>query len=94
MAHHRGAPAFFSTRGIDCDEVPDHVFANAQNIIEQIERGAHFGQLQGKRMFFDRSKVTIPVGRSYRLIACERDKKLQFTRLVTHENYNKILSRH
>lgn len=94
MSLRRSTPSFFAERRIDCDQLPEHVFANAQNIIEQIEAGTHFAQLNGKRMFFDRQYITIPVGRSYRLIAREREKKLVFQKLVTHENYNKILSRH
>ena len=56
-------PKFFARCGISCDQLPEHVYRRAKEIIEKLEDGAHFQSVGGKRMDFDRSKVSIPVGR-------------------------------
>ena len=44
-------------------------------------------------MFFDKSRVCIPVGRKYRLYARVQGNKVTITYLTTHENYNNLLKR-
>ena len=44
-------------------------------------------------MDFDKSKVSIPIGRRYRMFAYLQGKKVTITHLTTHENYNHLLKR-
>lgn len=86
-------PKFFARRGISCDHLPDCVYEQAQEIIKRLENGAHFQSVDGKKMFFDKSRVCIPVGRKYRLYARVQGNKVTITYLTTHENYNNLLKR-
>jgi len=86
-------PNFFARRGISCDHLPDYVYEQAQQIIKRLENGAHFQSVNGKKMFFDKSRVCIPVGRKYRLYASLQENKVTITHLTTHENYNNLLKR-
>jgi hypothetical protein len=86
-------PKFFARRRISCDQLPEHVYRRAKEIIEKLEDGAHFQSVDGKRMDFDKSKVSIPIGRGYRMFAYLQGNKVTITHLTTHENYNNLLKR-
>lgn len=85
----KGLESFFVRRGI---RIPQHapawILAKARLIILKIERGVSFQALKGKRMSYDRNVVSIPIGRSWRLLAiCKEDACLP-QRLLTHQDYN------
>jgi hypothetical protein len=86
-------PNFFARRGISCDHLPNDLYEQAQQIIKRLESGAHFQSVNGKKTFFDKSKVCIPVGRKYRLYARLQGNQVTITHLTTHENYNNLLKR-
>src|SRR5688572_23671963 len=69
MPHKYCIPKFFVRREISCDQLPEHVYRRAKEIIEKLEDGAHFQFVDGKRMDFDKSKICIPIGRRYRMFA-------------------------
>ncbi len=81
--------AFFEQRRIEANRLPGWVLKKAESIIRELEAGTHFQALGGKRMQFDRSRVAIPVGPLYRMIAIETDGVLKIKRILSHEDYNK-----
>jgi hypothetical protein len=87
------ADGFFQARSIDVDGLPENIKHKAQAIIEQLENGAHYGKFHGKKMFFDRKKISIPVTYSYRLLCREVGNEIVVQDLVSHEVYNKLLRR-
>jgi hypothetical protein len=81
--------SFFDCRGIEVKRLPAWVLSEAEGIIKSIEAGTHFQAVGGKRMQFDRSLISIPVGPKHRMLAVEIDGRIRFRKLMTHEDYNK-----
>ena len=76
-----GLPVDIATRGLD--------------IMAQLDRGADYRQLHGKRLapMGKREIISIPVGRRYRLLCRERaDHSLEYLELISHETYNNRLA--
>jgi hypothetical protein len=84
---------FFSTRSIECDRLPENVLEKAESIVLRIENGEHFQRLGGKRMYFDKTLISIPVGMKYRIIARDANGQLSVKYVVTHERYNILIKR-
>lgn len=83
--------AFFTSRGIECERLPEQVITKARAIIEKIEAGSHFQSVGGKRMFFDKALISIPVDFSHRIIARDTGGGLKIKKVCTHEAYNKLI---
>ncbi|HQC72553.1 MAG TPA: hypothetical protein PLE42_07520 [Candidatus Competibacteraceae bacterium] len=60
----------------------------ARAIIEQIAQGAMYTAFKGKRMNHDRTVISIPLSRDYRLIYHETSTGYVPVSLMTHEAYN------
>jgi hypothetical protein len=80
---------FFEDRDIEARRLPDWVLEKAESIIRAIETGTHFQALGGKRLNFDHTRIAIPVGPLYRMIAIEINGVLKIKRILSHEDYNK-----
>lgn len=84
---------FFSQRGIAVGSTPGHVLAKARRVICELEQGVPYWQMRGKRLQRDRSVISIPVGRHYRLLAVDRDGQVSPRELLSHALYD-TRSRH
>jgi len=79
---------FFARRGITVHPVPDHILLKAGSIIRRLEQGVPYWRMHGKRLQRDRTVISIPVGRRYRLLAVERDGLVHPRELLSHGDYN------
>lgn len=79
--------AFLDERGIKCKRIPEHVQARAVRLIQSLEAGATIREHHGRRMLWDHSLISFPIGR-WRLTASERKGRLVFRKLLSHEDYN------
>jgi hypothetical protein len=84
---------FFSRRGVSVRSVPNYVLEKARSIICRLEAGIPYWRMHGKRLQRDRSVISIPVGRHYRLLAVDRDGRVSPCELLSHALYNRR-SRH
>ena len=76
------------------DPIPMHdypvpVVEKAREVLAAVAAGAPYMQFGGKRLNYDRTLVSVPVGRSYRLVFRDRGGQLAPKELLTHEAYNK-----
>jgi len=69
------------------------VLAKARRVICRLEQGVPYWQMRGKRLQRDRSVISIPVGRHYRLLAEDRDGRISPCELLSHALYD-TRSRH
>ena len=83
---------FFSRRGILTHIAPSDVLARARRIITRLEAGAPYWKLHGKRLHWNRSVISIPVGRSWRILAEEVGNRVEATQVLSHSSYNHRLS--
>ena len=79
---------FFERRGIATHCVPDRVLDKARHIIGLLEQGTPYWQMRGKRLHRNRSVISIPVGRRWRLLALDANGSLRPKELLSHESYN------
>ena len=80
---------FFARRGIQVERLPGQVLERARQIIEKLESGQPYWKLRGKRLHSDRCKISIPVGRRWRMLADDLDGAVRVRRILSHETYNK-----
>ncbi len=78
----------FAADPIDLRLFPRAVVHKARDVISKLAEGALWGTMGGKRLQYDRTLVSIPVTRDYRLICRTVDGALVLVRLVSHEEYN------
>jgi hypothetical protein len=79
---------FFTRRGIAVHPVPVYVLEKACHIVRQLEQGVPYWRIRGKRLQRDRTTISIPVGRRYRLLAVEREGTVRPCELLSHGDYN------
>lgn len=79
---------FFARRGVAVHPVPLHVLKKASSIIQRLEQGVPYWRMHGKRLQRDRTVISIPVGRRYRLLAVEQDGRVHPRELLSHGDYN------
>ena len=60
----------------------------ARTILAEIDRGAPWHQFNGKRLQHDRTIVSIPLGRRYRIIFRTDEGAPRPVEVLSHENYN------
>jgi hypothetical protein len=78
----------FSLDSIDLKAFPKHIVVKAREVLTKLKAGASWGSLRGKLLQHDRSVVSIPVTREYRLICRFDSSALTPIRLESHEDYN------
>ena len=82
---------FFEQRRIDARHVPSNVLARARKIVERLERGESYLTFHGKRLSHNRWRVSIPLGRRWRILAEDVDGQLQVRSVLSHQTYNASL---
>ena len=83
---------FFSRRGILTCNAPSYGLARARRIITRLEAGTPYWKLHGKRLHWNRSVISIPVGRSWRSLAKEAGSRVEARQVLSHSSYNHRLS--
>lgn len=73
----------------DLSRLPRKEQAKAAAILEALGRGEPVATYKGKRLRHDRSMVSVPVGRRWRLLLRDTADGLTFVRACSHEEYSK-----
>lgn len=74
---------------IDLTGLPNDKIANkARKIIAAIEQGTCYTTFRGKRMRYNRSIISVPVNRDYRIIYDATDSGFVPRSVMSHEEYN------
>jgi hypothetical protein len=60
----------------------------ARMILEEIQKGAPWHQFNGKRLQHDRTIVSVPLGRRYRILFRTDDGAPRPVEVLSHESYN------
>ena len=79
---------FFSRRGILVHDAPPGVLNKARQIIARMEAGTPYWQLHGKRLQFNRRVISIPVGRTWRILAEDKAGRVRACQVLSHANYD------
>ena len=80
--------AFFDERGIQAERIPGNVLEKARKIVQKIERGVCYATFRGKRLTTDRTCISIPVGRKWRMLARDSPDGIQVYAVLSHGTYN------
>jgi hypothetical protein len=83
---------FFSQRGILTHNEPAGVLAKARCVIARLEAGTPYWKLHGKRLLWNWNVISIPVGRSWRILAEEVGSRVEARQVLSHSSYNHRLS--
>jgi hypothetical protein len=86
-----GPGAFFAERNIQAERIPNNVLEKARKIIGKIERGVPYTTFRGKRLSTDREKISIPVGRKWRMLARDSPNGIHVYAVLSHETYNHFI---
>ncbi len=78
----------FSFDAIDLQNLPAHVILKARSIIDGLQSSRDYREFRGKRLRHDRSVISIPVTRNYRMLCLDRDGLLQPQQVISHGEYN------
>lgn len=81
-------PQAHSLEALCTATLPPKVARTAQRILKRIATGMPYWQLGGKRLDLDRTLVSIPIGRRYRLLCRVVEGQLTPLRILSHEQYN------
>lgn len=74
---------------IDLTRLPNNKIANkARMIMESIATGTCYTAFKGKRMRYDRSVISVPVNRDYRIIYDKTPSGVIPRTVMSHEDYN------
>lgn len=60
----------------------------ARDIIRDLAKGGAYTDYKGKRMNHDRTVISVPVNRDFRLIYHQTEQGLELISLMGHEEYN------
>jgi len=79
---------------VQLEQLPKDVAEKTLQVITDITSGKSYLDFKGKRMVTlgQRQVISIPVGRRYRLICCDRRGPLEYIEVITHEAYNQRLT--
>jgi hypothetical protein len=79
---------------VELDHLPKEVAQKALTVIGELNNGRPYQDLKGKRMITmgQREIISIPVGRRYRLICCDKKSSLECIEVISHEDYNNRLT--
>lgn len=74
---------------IDLTHLPTDKIANkARRILDAISQGECYTTFKGKRMRYNRSIISVPVNRDYRIIYDATDGGIKPRTVLSHEDYN------
>lgn len=68
--------------------IPKNIRERAGEIVARASDGSTVRDLKGQRLQHDRTVVSVPVGRRYRLLFDDTGNGLVAKRLCSHEKYN------
>jgi hypothetical protein len=83
---------FFKRRGILTHNAPTAILLKARSIISRLEAGTPYWQLRGKRLQWNRAVISIPVGPSWRILAHDKNGRVEARQVLSHSSYNHRLS--
>lgn len=79
----------FADDPISLKHLPNrNLVQRARQILQEIERGAPWHQFNGKRLQHDRTIVSVPLGRRYRILFRTDDGAPRPVEVLSHESYN------
>jgi hypothetical protein len=78
----------FESDPIDLRGFPKRIVLKAREVLARLAAGETWGALGGKLLRHDRTVVSIPVTREYRLLCRFAASTITPTRLESHEDYN------
>jgi hypothetical protein len=79
---------FFRRRNIQVGRAPRNVLFKARRIIERLEKGQPYWKLRGKRLQYDRQRISIPLGPHWRILADDINGQLVVREVLSHQSYN------
>lgn len=82
--------ATFNHDLINLKNLPKNVVIKSRRIIKQLQIQSDYRQFHGKRLRHNRSIISIPINRNYRLICRDRGQFLSPEAVVSHEDYNVV----
>jgi putative NADH-flavin reductase len=80
--------ALFARDIIDLRGLPHHVVTKARAIIAALGENKNYREFGGKRLRHNRSIVSIPVTRNYRMLCEDGGTFLIPQKILSHEDYN------
>lgn len=81
--------ATFEEDPISLRDLPDKkLVQRARMILDEIQRGAPWHQFNGKRLQHDRTIVSVPLGRRYRILFRTDEGAPRPVEVLSHEAYN------
>ncbi len=82
--------ATFHQDPIDLRNLPKNVVVKSRLVIQQLQIQSDYRQFHGKRLRHDRSIVSIPITRNYRLLCRDCGQFLSPEAVISHEDYNVV----
>lgn len=82
--------ATFQADPIDLTHLPKHIVLKARHNIRFLAAGGSYRQLGGKRLRGNRSLLSVPVTRNYRLLCRITSHQITPHQVLSHEAYNAI----
>lgn len=81
--------ATFEADPIDLSGLPNtKLVKKARHILQAIAQGEPYINFKGKRLNHDRTIITVPLNRDYRLIFYDLENGLSPQKILSHEDYN------
>ncbi len=84
--------SFFEKRDIETRHIPQDVLERARKVVERIEGGESYLSVHGKRLVLNHRRISIPLGRKWRLLADEEDARLSFRAVMSHQTYDSYIT--
>ena len=72
--------------------IPSDVLERARKVVERIESGESYLSVHGKRLVLNHRRISIPLGRKWRLLADEEDDQLSFRAVMSHQTYDSYIT--
>ena len=82
--------ATFSHDLVNLKNLPKNVVIKSRHIIKQLQIKSDYRQFYGKRLRHDRSIISIPINRNYRLLCRDCGQFLAPEAVGSHEDYNVV----
>lgn len=74
--------------GLPVDHLPKEIQIKAIKIADQLLSGTPYTSYKGSKRLVKRTVVSIPVGRTYRMLCRDEDGKIVPVEVLSHEAYN------
>lgn len=77
------------TVGVDLSGIPLYVAEKAAEVMQGISTGVAYTKYRGKRLYDNRTVISIPLGWSYRMLCRDTGGALRALCVLSHEDYNR-----